>query len=72
LGRGPLDVALACDMTLGVSGGPWLQHVRRGIGTVIAVQSAIAAPYPWTYGALLDGTDKQLFTSLDRRAVPII
>jgi hypothetical protein len=70
LGNGPPAVAIACNMTVGASGGPWLQHVRHGVGTIIAVTSAIADTHPWIYGPLIDRADKRLFTSVSRRAVP--
>jgi hypothetical protein len=69
-GVGPNPVAIDCAMTLGASGGPWLEHVNaRGIGTVISVTSAEADRAPQMFGPVMDLVARQLWSSLAHRTV---
>lgn len=67
-GAGPNPVAIACSMTLGASGGPWLEHVNaRGIGTLVAVTSAEADHAPHMFGPVLDRVGRRVWFSLAHR-----
>jgi hypothetical protein len=67
-GPGPNPAAIDCAMTLGASGGPWLEHVNaRGIGTVISVTSAEADRHPQMFGPVLDRVGRRVWSSLAHR-----
>ncbi len=61
------DLGLACAMTGGSSGGPWLADydAAAGRGTVVAVTSFYYPDHPgWLYGAYLDAAARTVFDAV--------
>ena len=69
-GSGPNPVGIACGMTQGASGGPWLQRVSHGVGTIISVTSESGTRLPLLAGPVLDNVARDLFTLVAHHKAP--
>lgn len=68
---GPEPLGIACSMTEGSSGGPWLTHVNsRGIGTVVSVTSVDNVAGTALFGGVQNRAIRAVWDELARRAVP--
>jgi hypothetical protein len=71
-GSGPDPLGIACAMTPGSSGGPWLQHMRGGIGTIVAVTSERADREPLLFGPVIGSVGKRLFQQVASVSPPAL
>lgn len=70
-GSGAAPLVIACSMTPGSSGGPWLTHVNAaGVGTVISATSSTNGPSTRLYGAVQGRVARRVWADLARRHVP--